>query len=323
MDPTWSIINTLFTLGLFVALFFFLRKKQDDLQVEVLNDQWQRWDWTLRGVLLGHQDFKTQWKEFRKQSKQQEKLGADRALFYLQFQGDFKASEVDHLREEITAILQAARPGVDQVLLQLSSPGGVVQDYGLGASQLQRLIDAGLELWVSVDTVAASGGYLMACVAKKIIAAPFAVIGSIGVVAQVPNFHRLLKKWDIDYKEYTAGEFKRTVSLLGEITPKGEQKFIEQLESTHQFFKEFVRQHRPQVAVDDLATGEYWYGKKALELGLADELKTTDDVLLSKAKEGFLIVKVKYIPRRSLSQKWSEGLVAAVEKRLLKWLGSA
>ena len=108
--------------------------------------------------------------------------------------------------------------------------------YGLAASQMQRIRDKKLKLTVCVDKVAASGGYMMAVVADKIIAAPFAVLGSIGVLAQVPNFHRLLKKHDVDFEMLTAGKYKRTLTMFGENTDKGREKFQEDIEDTHVLF---------------------------------------------------------------------------------------
>jgi len=197
----------------------------------------------------------------------------------LNFHGDLRAAAVASLREEVTAVLTAAQPE-DEVMVRLESVGGLVHAYGLAAAQLLRIRDRRIKLTVAVDKVAASGGYLMACVADRIIAAPFAILGSIGVIAQLPNFNRLLKKHDIDYEQFMAGEFKRTVTLFGENTDKGRHKFQEEIEVTHTLFKEFVKSHRPQLDLDQVATGEYWYGTRALEHRLADELRTSDDYLL-------------------------------------------
>lgn len=204
-------------------------------------------------------------------------------LFVLDFAGDLDASATSALREEVSAILQIAQP-TDEVLVRLESTGGFVHSYGLAASQLRRLREHGLHLIVAVDKVAASGGYLMACVADQIIAAPFAVIGSIGVVAQLPNFYRWLKKNDIDIELHTAGEFKRTLTMFGENSEAARNKFLAELEETHALFKAFVSENRPQVAIGDVSTGEHWYGSRALEIRLVDHLKTSDDYLLEQAK---------------------------------------
>ncbi|KYK93433.1 protease SohB, partial [Aggregatibacter actinomycetemcomitans] len=190
-------------------------------------------------------------------------------LYVLHFKGDISASETAALREEISAIIQVAKP-TDEVLLCLESPGGVVHGYGLAASQLMRLKQRNIRLTVAVDKVAASGGYMMACVADKIVSAPFAIIGSIGVVAQIPNVHRLLKKYDVDVDVMTAGEYKRTMTIFGENTEKGKQKFQQELEETHQLFKQFVAQNRPHLDLDKVATGEHWFGQQALNLNLVD-----------------------------------------------------
>ncbi|MGK3627588.1 protease SohB, partial [Acinetobacter sp. A11] len=148
-------------------------------------------------------------------------------IFVLDFKGDIQASAVENLREEITLILATAKAGRDRIVVRLESPGGMVHGYGLAAAQLVRLRDAGFHLTICVDKVAASGGYMMACIANEIIAAPFAIVGSIGVVAQVPNFNRLLKEHNVDFELYTAGQYKRTVTMFGENTPEGKAKFEE------------------------------------------------------------------------------------------------
>lgn len=202
-------------------------------------------------------------------------------IFVLDFKGDIQASAVENLREEITLILATAKAGRDRVVVRLESPGGMVHGYGLAAAQLVRLRDAGFHLTICVDKVAASGGYMMACIANEIISAPFAVVGSIGVVAQVPNFNRLLKEHNVDFELYTAGQYKRTVTMFGENTPEGKAKFEEELQQTHILFKHFVEKYRPQLNVDKVATGEHWYGQDALDLNLVDKLETSDEYLLA------------------------------------------
>lgn len=202
-------------------------------------------------------------------------------IFVLDFKGDIQASAVENLREEITLILATAKAGRDRIVVRLESPGGMVHGYGLAAAQLVRLRDAGFHLTICVDKVAASGGYMMACIANEIIAAPFAIVGSIGVVAQVPNFNRLLKEHNVDFELYTAGQYKRTVTMFGENTPEGKAKFEEELQQTHVLFKHFVEKYRPQLNVDKVATGEHWYGEDALDLNLIDKLQTSDEYLLA------------------------------------------
>ncbi|MEQ8263266.1 protease SohB [Pseudohaliea sp.] len=232
--------------------------------------------------------------------------------FVLDFEGDLRAAAAEQLREEVSAVLAARREG-DDVILRLESPGGIVHGYGLAASQLQRLRDAGMPLTVCVDKVAASGGYMMACVAERIVAAPFAVLGSIGVVAQLPNFHRFLKKHDVDVELLTAGEYKRTLTLFGENTDKGRQKFQEELEETHELFKAFVHENRPALDVAAVATGEIWYGRRALEAGLVDELSTSDALLTSLAAERDLLA-VRFVQRRS----WQDRLGVAAEEAVTR-----
>lgn len=265
---------------------------------------------------------KAQRKEEKKRLKEEgEKSGETRKarLFVLHFLGDLQANAVENLRKEIDAVVALADPVCDEVLLNLESPGGVVHGYGLAASQLQRLKDRQIPLTVSVDKIAASGGYMMACVANKIVSAPFAIIGSIGVVAQVPNIHRLLKKHDIDVDVMTAGEYKRTVTLVGENTEKGKQKFQQELEETHGLFKQFVAQHRPALDLDKVATGEHWFGQQALALGLVDEISSSDDLILS-AIEQKEVIELKYHRKKRLSQRVGEQVEYRLENLGLKWL---
>ena len=204
----------------------------------------------------------------------------DQKIFVVDFKDDVYAHAVEQLREEITMILATAKAGKDRVVVRLESPGGVVHGYGLAAAQLVRLRDAGFHLTICVDKVAASGGYMMACIANDIIAAPFAILGSIGVVAQLPNFNKLLKEHNIDYEVFTAGEYKRTVTVFGENSEEGKAKFEQELQQTHQLFKHFVENYRSQLDVSQVATGEHWYGEDALKLKLVDKLQTSDAYLL-------------------------------------------
>ncbi len=217
--------------------------------------------------------------QFSKEARARKKN--NQKIYVLDFKGDMAASAVENLREEITLILSTAKAGRDRVLLRLESPGGMVHGYGLAAAQLVRLRDAGFHLTICVDKVAASGGYMMACIGNEIVSAPFAVLGSIGVVAQVPNFNRLLKEHNVDFELYTAGQYKRTVTMFGENTEEGKAKFEEELQQTHVLFKHFVEKYRPQLNVEKVATGEHWYGQDSLDLNLVDKLQTSDEYLLN------------------------------------------
>lgn len=217
--------------------------------------------------------------QLSKESRARKKT--NQKIYVLDFKGDMAASAVEGLREEITLILATAKAGRDRVVVRLESPGGMVHGYGLAAAQLVRLREAGFHLTICVDKVAASGGYMMACIANEIISAPFAIVGSIGVVAQVPNFNRLLKDNKIDFELYTAGQYKRTVTMFGENTEEGKAKFEEELQQTHALFKHFVEKYRPQLNIEKVATGEHWYGRDALDLNLVDKLQTSDEYLLN------------------------------------------
>ncbi|PMJ90890.1 protease SohB [Vibrio sp. 10N.261.55.A7] len=222
-------------------------------------------------------------------------------LFVLDFNGSIDAKEVASLREEVTAILAVAREG-DEVLLRLESGGGMVHGYGLASSQLDRIKAAGLPLSISVDKVAASGGYMMACIADKIISAPFAIVGSIGVIAQLPNFNKLLKKHDIEFEQLTAGEYKRTLTMFGENSDKAREKFKQELEETHGLFKDFIRERRPDLDLEKVATGEHWFGTQAKELGLVDEIKTSDDVVVEACKDK-TVLSIHYVQKKKITDK--------------------
>lgn len=283
------------------------------LEVEKLNEKITSYENSFKSILLEKgqlRDEKKKLKKAKKESAKDKNTNTSR-LFVIDFKGDIKASQVENLREEITAILTIASDK-DEVLVCVESPGGIVNNYGLAASELVRVREKNIPLTVAVDKVAASGGYLMACTADKILCAPFGIVGSIGVVAQVPNFNRLLKKYDVDYKEYTAGDYKRTVSLFGEITPKGEEKFLSQIEQTHQLFKTFVSRYRPQLDIEKVGTGEYWFGEQCLDLKLIDQIKTSDDYILHAAKER-TVLKVKYEKKQPISEKLSHALGGALE----------
>ena len=237
-------------------------------------------------------------------------------VYVLDFDGDMKASEVENFREEITTVLTLATPE-DEIVVRLESPGGMVHSYGLASSQLARIRSANVPLTICVDKVAASGGYMMACIADKILAAPFAVIGSIGVVASLPNFNKVLKKLDVDYDVLTAGEYKRTLTMLGENTEEGRKKFINDLEETHELFKGFVSEFRPKLDIPLVATGETWYGKVALEKLLVDGISTSDEYISQRVKET-TVFEVKYVQKKSWQEKLGVSAQAAVEKSLDK-----
>ena len=287
----------------------------EHLKVRKLNRRLRGLQRSLEVAILPEKDFKALRKKDKHEAKEIEKKGSDRRrVFVLDFHGDLRAMAVTTLREEVTAVLAVAKPQ-DEVLVRLESPGGVVHGYGLAAAQLARLREGGVRLTVAVDKIAASGGYMMACTADHIVAAPFAILGSIGVVAQIPNVHRLLQKHDVDIELHTAGEFKRTLTVLGENTEKGREKFREELEITHTLFKDFVHAQRPHLDVNKVATGEHWYGQQALTLGLCDELLTSDAWIVEAAKEADLF-EVKFEPTRNVSQRLS-GMLGEAGTRLL------
>lgn len=272
--------------GLFI-LFFSLKQRSaqttGQLVINNLNDEFDELEKILKSEILPKNEFKAFLKQKKKAVKLAQKKNNDPKpnCYLLRFDGDIRASEVESLREIVSAILAIATPQ-DEIIAVIESAGGYVANYGLAASQLKRIRDSQITLTVSIDKIAASGGYLMACVANKIIAAPFAIVGSIGVVAQVPNLHRFLEKHDIDIELHTAGQHKRTLTLLGENTEAGRKKFIEELNLTHDLFKDFVQTHRPALNINQVATGEHWHAHAAINFGLVDQLQTSDDYIRSK-----------------------------------------
>jgi serine protease SohB len=303
--------KTVTVLGALVAALLLVSAvgglRRDDggrLEIRRLNDRYRSYRDALREAMLqpGARSARRRLRASLKRERKRQGGAADRPRVYvINFKGDLRGSAVSALREEISAVLSVAEPR-DEVVLRLESAGGLVNAYGLAASQLRRVRDAGIPLTACVDKVAASGGYLMAGVANRILAAPFAVLGSIGVVAQLPNFHRLLKKNDIDYELLTAGEYKRTLTVFGENTPEGRQKFAEELDDTHALFKEFVAANRPQLDVESVATGEIWFGERALANKLVDALETSDSYLLRRMQEAD-VFEVRYRERRRLGEQ--------------------
>lgn len=313
------------------------------IEVTRINDRLDEMRHALKREIEDDNAVKRERKEKQKQQKKQKKLAKkqlavkqsvkkqsagkqqivdsgqqDKRVFLVDFEGDIRASAVAELREVISAILSTATV-IDEVVVRLESSGGMVPGYGLAASQLHRLRKRSIPLTVCVDKVAASGGYMMACVANKILAAPFAIVGSIGVVAQLPNFHKLLKKNDIDYEQLTAGEYKRTLTLFGENTDKARKKFVQDLELTHQLFKDFVQEQRSVVTIDDVATGEIWYGTSALEKHLVDELLTSDDYVTDLASE-HAVYQVSYEVKKSLPERLGYSLQSGIEHSFARLL---
>lgn len=303
------------------------KQKQGKGQLEIVSISEQLKDITnyAKQVLLDKNALKKLAKEQKKEAKAKSKEKGDDTqksrLYVIDFKGSMDANEVEHLREEITAILCVANKD-DEVLVRLESGGGVVHGYGLAASQLQRIKEKGIKLTIAVDKVAASGGYMMACVADNLLASQFAYIGSIGVLAQLPNFNKLLKKNDIEFEQHTAGEFKRTLTVFGENNDEGRAKFKEEIEEIHVLFKDFVQSQRPDMNIDEVATGEYWPGIKAKALGLVDDITTSDDYILSHypARE---IFSVKYSVKKNVAEKLGMSAANVVERVFMKSMNKA
>jgi serine protease SohB len=286
---------------------------QEGLEIENLNRKYRKLAAALKQAVMKKSDWKKEAKAEKEREKAEAKAVASRPrAFVIDFKGDLKASAVPSLREEVSAVLEVAGKD-DQVLVRLENHGGVVHEHGLAASQLVRIRERGIPLTVVVDKVAASGGYLMACVADRILAAPFAILGSIGVLAQIPNFNRLLDDHGIDFEMITAGKYKRTVTMFGENTEEDRAKLREELEDVHSLFKGAVAKYRPGLDLEKVATGEHWYGTRALEFGLADELKTSDELLAELAKDNDLY-RLQYKMKQPLQKRLMANADAALER---------
>jgi serine protease SohB len=315
------VVAIVVVVGLIVGMAAKQKQSGGNLEFESLSEHFDDIKSQAQHVLLDKEQLKKLEKEEKREKKAKSKSSSKdekkkHNMFVLNFSGSMNAQEVDTLREEITAILCVAEAN-DEVLVNVESGGGVVHGYGLCASQLQRIKDKNIKLTVSVDKVAASGGYMMACVADHIISAPFAIIGSIGVIAQLPNFNKVLKKNDIEFEQHTAGNFKRTLTMFGENTQEGRDKFKEEIEDVHVMFKDFVQQHRPSLHIEKVATGEYWYGQRAKELALVDELKTSDDFLM-EANDEFRLFNIKYATKKTLAQKLGFSAYKAIEQTFMR-----
>lgn len=327
-----KVVTAIIGFGVIVAIIASASQKnkqtaeRGELQISPLNDQYDEISEAMSAAMLDPVSQKAEAKKIRKEKKQRAKSEGKKSkteaeekkrVFVVKFNGNVSASAVANLREEVTAILTQAKPQ-DEVVVKLESSGGMVHSYGLASSQLDRLRKQSIPITICVDKVAASGGYMMACVGDKILAAPFAIIGSIGVVAQLPNFHRLLKKHDIDFELLTAGEHKRTLTVFGENTEQGREKFLEDLQDTHSLFKSYVAERRPNIDIDKVATGDVWFGTRALELSLVDELMTSDEYLTQQAKES-KVYEINYLQKKKLPQRLGLAAEQSADRLITKW----
>lgn len=323
-----KLVSIAIVVGVLLAMIAGSKSKSrgGNLSLTKLNEGYDEMKAELDRQLLDKKALKDKAKAKKKQLKQDKKAhkhddavnAAKKRLYVLDFDGDIKASAVSTMREEITAVLSVARPE-DEVVVRLESGGGVVHGYGLAASQLQRIKEANVPLTVCVDKVAASGGYMMACVADKIIAAPFAILGSIGVVAQIPNVHRLLDKNLIDVELHTAGKYKRTLTMLGENTDEGREKFRQDLEDTHGLFKRFVSGQRPDLDIETIANGDTWYGAEAIENKLVDEVMTSDAYLVAHYDKAD-VIQVTYRKPKGMAEKLGLSFFSALEQKAVTWI---
>ena len=293
------------------------------LSITNLSNKFEEMGNAVKGSVMNPKELKKFNKEISKDKKKKDK-GKDKdkdnetdSVFVLNFKGDIQASEVEKLKQEVNAILLSDTE-CREVVIRVESGGGSAYAYGLCAAELKRLVDNEINLTVCIDKVAASGGYLMSCVATKIIAAPWAIVGSIGVIAQLPNFHRLLKKNSIDFEMHTAGAFKRTLTTLGENTDEGREKFKSDLEDLHLIFKNFVKEQRPQVDTEIVATGETWQGEDAVKVGLVDSLETSDNYLVSLSKDAKLF-EIEFFEKKNLTERFAVSMQIVIEKSLIKF----
>ena len=286
------------------------------LAITNLSEKFEDMGNVVRSSNMNPKELKKFYKDITK-NKKKKTDEKEPSIFVLNFNGDIQASEVEKLKYEINAIL-LSESECKEVVVKVESGGGSAYAYGLCAAELKRLVDNDISLTVCIDKVAASGGYLMSCVATKIIAAPWAIVGSIGVIAQLPNFHRLLKKNLIDFEMHTAGEFKRTLTTLGENTEDGREKFKADLEDLHVIFKDFVKEQRPEVDTAIVATGEVWQGEEAVRVGLVDSLETSDNYLVNLSKDATLF-EIEYIEKKNLSERFAFSMQLILEKSVIKF----
>jgi serine protease SohB len=286
------------------------------LAITNLSEKFEDMGNVVRSSNMNPKELKKFYKDINK-NKKKKTDEKESSVFVLNFNGDIQASEVEKLKYEINAIL-LSESECKEVVVKVESGGGSAYAYGLCAAELKRLVDNDISLTVCIDKVAASGGYLMSCVATKIIAAPWAIVGSIGVIAQLPNFHRLLKKNLIDFEMHTAGEFKRTLTTLGENTEDGREKFKADLEDLHVIFKDFVKEQRPEVDTAIVATGEVWQGEEAVRVGLVDSLETSDNYLVNLSKDATLF-EIEYIEKKNLSERFAFSMQLILEKSVIKF----
>lgn len=316
-------VTVVVAIGVVIALVAGLTRREhhaERLEVKHLNAKYAALERAVKREVLPRKQFRAQSRGQKKALKARSKARGEpggKRLFVLNFRGDLKATAVASLREEVTALLTIATPD-DEVLLRLDNSGGMVHEHGLAAAQLLRIRKREIPLTVAVDKMAASGGYMMACVAERILAAPFAVLGSIGVLMQLPNFHRWLDAHGVDFEQVKGGQYKRTLTLFGENTESDRAKVQEEIEGLHQQFKGFVAEHRPVVDLDLVGSGEHWYGARALELKLCDALETSDDYLLSASRERD-IYELRYVTRKSLSQRLASGARTLLERTASAW----
>ena len=287
------------------------------LSITNLSDKFEEMGNAVKGSLMTPKELKKFNKDLSKEKKKKDKDQTEDSIFVLNFKGDIQASEVEKLKQEVNAIL-LSETDCKEVVIRVESGGGSAYAYGLCAAELKRLVDNKINLTVCIDKVAASGGYLMSCVASKIIAAPWAIVGSIGVIAQLPNFHRLLKKNSIDFEMHTAGAFKRTLTTLGENTEEGREKFKSDLEDLHLIFKNFVKEQRPEVDTDIVATGEVWQGEDAVRVGLVDSLETSDNYLVGLSK-GAKLFELEFVEKKNLTERFAFSMQLILEKSLMKF----
>jgi len=310
------IIITIFIVVLFGVIIKTRKNRKNKIKITLLQDDYYI---IKNNILLSTmQNFEKKiWFKKEKENKKKQILeNKKKKLYVLDFKGDVYANGVVGLREEISAVLSVAKKN-DEVLLRLESSGGVIHGYGLAASQLNRLRQKGIRLIVSVDKIAASGGYMMACVADYIISAPFAIIGSIGVVGQIPNFNKLLKKCNVDIELHTAGDYKRTLTMFGNNTESTRNKFREELNTTHELFKNFIKEMRPSLDIDSVSNGEHWFGTMALKKKLVDKIGTSDDILISKMKD-YTLLSIQYIHTKKILERFTSSLAKVFSKALIK-----
>jgi serine protease SohB len=220
------------------------------------------------------------------------------------------------------------------VALALSSPGGSPVQSGLIFRRIRHLArKRDVPVLAFVEDVAASGGYWLACAGDEIFADENSIVGSIGVISASFGFVDLMKKLGVERRVHTAGENKSVLDPFLPEDPRDLARLKAIQSDVHDSFKQIVRSRRGRklkIAEDQLFNGDFWTGKRALEMGLVDGIGDLRTVVTDRFGESVRIVPIgerrSWLQRRLalrgpsadlIGAEWGRGVLAAVEERAL------